>query len=201
MKHAHTSDRTVPRRILGAGALIVAMAFRAAPAAPQSAVKINAAALLLGVPHLAAETVHGKHTTFQLDVAASLWQSIKGQPFEVLMGIGEVRRYGGTAMQGPYVGVHLGVAVFRLQKWNYWGTSKYQAGRTALAGVTVGWAQRISETVTLDWFIGGGNQQALYRGFDAARGDAEYVGLNRSGEWLPYRGGVMVSIRRAQAPR
>ena len=181
--------------------LILALALRPAPAAPQSAFKINAAAGLVGVPHLAAETVHGKHTTFQLDIAASLWQSINGQPFEVLMGIGEVRRYCGAAMRGPYLGVHLGVAAFRLQKWNYWGTSKYQAGRTVLAGITIGWAQRISESVTLDWFIGGGNQQALYRGFDAARGDAEYVGWNRSGEWLPYRGGVMLSFVRPQTRR
>jgi hypothetical protein len=175
------------------GSLLVALLCSAATANAQTTIKVNAVPLALGMPHFGVETRLGGKLTAQLDVAASFWQSFGGPPFEVLMVVPEIRHYFRESMRGPYIGVHVGAAAFRLQKWNYWGTSRYQEGYTVLAGVTLGVAQRITEQWTLDWFVGGGNQQARYRGLDWALGGAEYVGLNRSGEWLPYRGGVMLS--------
>lgn len=175
--------------------LAVVLAFGGADLRAQTTIKVNAVSLSVGMPHIGVEKRLGAKLTAQLDVAASFWKSFGGPPFQVVILIPEIRRYFRGSMRGPYIGMHVGTALFRLQKWNYWGTSRFQEGYTVLAGLTFGVAQRITDQWTLDWFIGGGNQQALYRGRDWALGGAEYVGLNRSGEWLPYRGGVMLSYQ------
>jgi hypothetical protein len=196
LRNPPLSGAPVIRGFLTRAALVaVVIAFPCVNVQSQAALKLNAVPLLLGMPHVGIEAALGEKTSAQLDVAASFWQSFRGEPFEVLMVIPEIRRYWRSAMHGPYIGAHIGAAAFRLQKWNYRGTSHYQEGRSILVGITLGYEQRINDRWTFDWFIGGGNSQARYRGFDAARDDAEYIGLNRSGEWIPYRGGVMVSYR------
>jgi hypothetical protein len=48
----------------------------------------------------------------------------------------------------------------------------------------------------LDYFLGG-NQQGFYHGYYLSTGERYETAKNwnKSGEWLPYRGGVMVSYR------
>jgi hypothetical protein len=47
----------------------------------------------------------------------------------------------------------------------------------------------------LDCFVGGGNHQGFYKGYNIITGERyeKATNYNKSGEWLPYRGGVMVS--------
>jgi hypothetical protein len=50
----------------------------------------------------------------------------------------------------------------------------------------------------LDFFLGGGWHQGFYHGYYNDGTSGRYEGVenwNKSGEWLPYRGGVMVSYR------
>ena len=49
----------------------------------------------------------------------------------------------------------------------------------------------------LDVFLGGGNHQAFYKDYSLTTGERvdKAKDYNKSGEWLPYRGGVMVSYR------
>ena len=49
----------------------------------------------------------------------------------------------------------------------------------------------------LEVFIGGGSQQAFYKGYDAITGQRKEKAknYNKSGEWLPYRGGIMICYK------
>ena len=64
-------------------------------------------------------------------------------------------------------------------------------------GITVGYKVKINDKFMLDCFVGGGSSQGFYKGYNLSDG-ARYDGAehyNKSGEWLPYRGGVMVSYK------
>jgi hypothetical protein len=49
----------------------------------------------------------------------------------------------------------------------------------------------------LEFFLGGGSHQGFYKGYYLSTGERydSAEGYNKSGEWIPYRGGVMVSYR------
>ena len=159
----------------------------------QIAVKANATTLL-GYPQIGAEFVLGKKTTFQIDALASLWKSFNGAPQEFYMVVPEFRYYTSKAMEGFYIGVHVGGSKYRFQKWNYINTDAYQVGYSVLYGGTIGYQVKINEHFSLDAFLGGGSQQGYYKGYSLSTGE-RYEGkkdYNKSGEWLPYRGGIMV---------
>ena len=86
----------------------------------------------------------------------------------------------------------------KLQKWNYWDTNKYEHGFGYRLGVTVGYNIKLSDKFLLDFFAGGGWHQGFYHGYynDGTPGRYEKAeNWNKSGEWLPYRGGVMISYK------
>ncbi len=175
----------------------VAAAFARPLAAQRPAqIKVNATALV-AVPGVAYEIGLGDRAAFNLDATASLWRSIGGVPFHYLMVLPELRYYQRAGHEGFYGGIHVGGSIYRLQKWNYWGTDKYQEGFSRLAGITVGHVAPISPRWTLDAFIGGGNQHGFYRGYVKSTGERYDgdPGLNQSKEWLPYRLGVMFGYR------
>lgn len=163
----------------------------------QTYFKFNAPSTLLGIPQIGVETSLGKKTTFQADVLGSYWQSINGVPFKTLSVFTEVRYHFDENYKGIYVGGHIGGSTFELQKWNYINTGKYQKGFAMFFGVTVGYQIKINEKWMVDMFIGGGNQQAAYKGYYIGTNTRyEHVkGYNKSGEWLPYRGGIMFSYK------
>lgn len=144
---------------------------------------------LAGIPNFGAEFELGKHTGFQADIMASFW-TIDGVPYKFGVLIPEFRYYTKNYGVGFYIGAHVGGGIFRLQKWSQGG---FQEGYTVLFGATIGYQFKLSERFNLELFLGGGNQQANYKGFsletrervDGARG------FNKSGEFLPYRGGLM----------
>ena len=163
----------------------------------QTYVKVNALSTLLTVPHVGVETSIGDKTTFQLDITASFWKSINGKPHEFYIFIPEYRYHFQEKYNGFYVGGHIGATVFNFQKWNYWNTNLYQKGFGYLVGATIGYQKKINENIIMDCFLGGGNSQSFYKGYnlDTNTRYDEATQWNKSGEIIPYRLGVMISYR------
>lgn len=162
----------------------------------RSLLKLNASTLL-GIPGVAYERRLTPRTSFNLDVTGSPWRSIRGAPFEFLLIIPEWQLHSRDGRLGWYGGVHLGGAVYRIQKWNYRGSKRYQEGFSTLLGGTFGHKRLLRPNVLLDLFIGGGSQHGRYRGYDSATGE-QYAGvgqLDESREWVPYRAGVMFGVK------
>ena len=66
----------------------------------------------------------------------------------------------------------------------------------------VGYQFKWRENWNIDVFLGIGSSQGFYRGYDKISGDRidelhykEKRAYNRSGEIVPYRGGIMLSYR------
>lgn len=158
----------------------------------QTAIKGNITTLA-GVPNLGVEFNLGDHTTFQVDAMASFW-TIDGVPYKFGVLFPEFRYYTKQAGFGWYFGGHIGAGTFELQKWNQAKVNSFQRGYTILFGATIGYQFVLNERLNLEVFLGGGNQQANYKGYSletGERGDGA-KNYNKSGEWLPYRGGLML---------
>jgi hypothetical protein len=160
----------------------------------QTVIKTNLLTALVAVPHVGFETKIGKKSTFQLDVLASFWKGFNGGPQQFVIVIPEYRYYTKSVFEGFFVGVHVGGAAYKMQKWNYLNTEKYQEGYSILYGGTVGYQFKISNNFNAEIFVGGGSNQGYYKGYSMITG-ARYDGAehyNISGEIVPYRGGVML---------
>ncbi|GAB1855550.1 DUF3575 domain-containing protein [Flavobacteriaceae bacterium MHTCC 0001] len=158
----------------------------------QTSIKVNITTLV-AVPNIGAEFHLGEHTAFQFDIMASFW-TIDGVPYKFGVAFPEFRYYTKEAGYGFYFGAHIGGGIFKLQKWNQAVVNSYQEGFTILFGATLGYQFKLSERFNLELFLGGGSQQAQYKGYSletGERGDGA-VGYNKSGEFLPYRGGLML---------
>jgi len=163
----------------------------------QTYVKVNALTTLLTIPHIGIETSIGDKATFQFDITASFWKSVQGKPMEFYLFIPEYRYHFHEKYNGFYVGAHMGFTLFKFQKWNYLNTNKYEKGLGYVMGATIGYQKKIANRMLLDVFLGGGNSQGFYKGYYVGT-NTRYenaTNYNKSGEWLPYRGGVMVSYQ------
>jgi hypothetical protein len=162
----------------------------------QTYLKFNAPLTLLSAPQVGVETSLGKKFTFEGDVLGTYWESFNGAPLKILMVFAEGRYHFNGVYNGPYVGGHVGGGLFEFQKWNYLNSDNYQTGQALFFGVSIGYEIKINDKWMIDMFIGGGNQQAHYVGRHLATGERyEHSSYNKSGEWLPYRGGVMFSYK------
>lgn len=182
-------------RLFLMAALLFAAPIRRAEA--QSYIKFNGVTALLGVPSVGYERVTGERTSFQFDVTVSPWRSVGGAPLLFMMLVPEWRYHRKPGHTGLYVGAHLGATVFKVQKWNYRNTEFYQEGFGFILGGTVGYKKPLGDRWMLDTFFGGGTAQSLYKGYSMVTGE-RYDGAklwNVSGEWVPYRGGVMIAYR------
>ncbi|MDI9308821.1 MAG: DUF3575 domain-containing protein [Limnohabitans sp.] len=159
----------------------------------QTSVKANVTTIL-GFPQIGIETALGKKTSFQIDAFASLWKSFNEAPFEVYMVFPEFRYYPKKTMDGFFVGGHIGGSAYNFQKWNYINTDFYQKGYSIMYGVTIGYQIHINDRFALEAFLGGGHQEGFYKGYRLSDGSRYETAdnFNKSGEWLPYRGGIMV---------
>ena len=147
---------------------------------------------LIGFPHVGSEFRIGKKTTFQIDLFTSLWKSINNGPVKILMIIPESRYYYKSIDKGLYTGLHIGGAYYNLKRWDYKNLEYNQKGYSVLYGMSLGYKQEISKKISIDIFIGGGNQQGFYKGYDSQGNRYESATkYNKSGEWLIYRGGIM----------
>jgi hypothetical protein len=165
----------------------------------QTYIKGNAATALLLIPHVGIETSIGKKSTFQFDIMASFWSSIDGKPYEFSVFTTEYRYHFKEKYNGFYAGGHVGFDTYNVTKWGYGDVGVRSTGVGYLMGATIGYQKKINDKFLLDFFIGGGNHQGFYHSYYIETGERfaadKAVGRNKSGEWLPYRGGVMLSYR------
>jgi hypothetical protein len=160
----------------------------------QTNLKVNLITALVGIPEFGVETKIAKKLTFQFDVTASFWKSVNGYPQEFVMVFPEIRYYTKNINEGFFIGSHIGGSVYKLQKWNYLNSDRYQKGYNIMIGITLGYQFVVSERFNLELFAGAGSQQGFYKGYFLSTGE-RYDGaenFNKSGEFLPYRGGLML---------
>ena len=163
----------------------------------QTYAKINGVTALVLIPNIGIETSISKRITFQVDVTASFWKSVNKAPLQFLIIIPEIRYHFNENYNGFYIGANIGGSKFKLQKYDYSNLDVYQTGYNYFIGATVGYQKKISENIMLDLFFGGGSIQSFYKGFynnSTIRSDTA-LKYNKSGEFLPYRGGVMISYK------
>lgn len=160
----------------------------------QTSIKANLVTAPVLIPNVGVETVLGTNFSFQIDATASFWQSVNGAPQQFLMVFPELRYYPKASGQGFFVGGHIGGSTFKFQKPQYWNTDYYQQGFNYMLGVTLGYQFQLNDKWNLELFAGGGNQQANYKGYLISTGERydDATNYNKSGEWLPYRGGLML---------
>jgi len=162
--------------------------------------KVNAPFLPIGILNAGLEHQISKKYTVQADVFISPWKSFAGRHAQVYMGHLEGRYYFQEAFKHWYLGVNGGFGVFDLTKWNYSGTEKFQRGFSLMLGATVGYQFQWKERWNIDIFAGGGTSQGFYHGYENVPPDSfvRYEGAegwNKSGETIPYRGGIMISYK------
>ncbi|MCS4301415.1 MULTISPECIES: DUF3575 domain-containing protein [unclassified Chryseobacterium] len=174
-------------------------------------VKGNALFLPVGVFNLGVEKQISPKYTLQGDVFISPWKSFAGHELQFYSVSAEGRYYFQEAFKHWYIGANIAFAAYNLQKWNYWKdgsftndagevfqkSNLYQKGYSIMLGVTGGYQFQLSERWNLDLYATIGTSQGFYKGYDKTTGQRYdgADGLNRSGEIIPYRGGVMISYK------
>ncbi len=118
-------------------------------------------------------------------------------PLTIATAFVEGRYYPIQSFRGFFVGPNIGYGVWRLSKGivpAYWHTypNEYQVGSNFMAGLTLGYQFTLTKHWGLELSWGGGYSISLYEGHRSSDGSM-YVGLNKSGEWLPaYKGAVNI---------
>lgn len=177
--------------------IILAFLFISTFSISQTFIKVNTFTTLLTIPNIGIETRVSDKFTFQFDITASFWKSIKGNPRQFYLFIPEWRYHFKELNKGFYVGAHIGASIYNFQKWNYLNTNMYEEGLGYVMGATLGYKTKINNRFSLDCFLGGGSSQGFYKGYFIGTKERyeTAVKYNKSGEWLPYRGGVMLSYQ------
>ena len=177
-------------------------------------VKANALFLPIGMLNAGVEYQLNKKWTLQGDVFISPWKSFAGKYAQVYMIGFDGRYYFNEAFKHWYIGGNISFSRYIIQKYNYWNDNNYQYtpespiyktsdlyqdGFSYYLGATVGYQFELGKNWNMDLYVGGGSVQSFYKGFHKELGvrydtdpTREY---NRSGEWLPYRGGIMISYK------
>lgn len=167
----------------------------------QTYIKANAATVVVGIVNVGVEHQLTNKITAQADVFISPWKSFVGKPLQIYMGHLEGRYYFKEAFKSWYVGLNAGGAAYELQKWNYAGKNTFQRGFGLMIGGVVGYQFKWTDRLNVDAFVGGGTMQAFYHSYTREGNQVtRYVedtadGYNKSGEILPYRGGLMISYK------
>jgi hypothetical protein len=137
--------------------------------------------------------------TIQGDFLLSPWKSFADNHAQIFMINIDGRYYFSEAFKKWYLGLNTGTAVFDITKWNYSGTYKFQRGFNIMFGATIGYQLQIKEKWNLDFYLSGGSVQSFYHGYEnIPEGRVRYDDAekwNKSGEFLPYRGGIMLSYK------
>ncbi len=180
--------------------------------------KANALFLPVGMLNVAVEHGFSEHITGQADLFISPWKSFAGKHAQVYMLGFNGRYYFNEAFRKFYLGVDVSFARFNIQKWGYWNdnfyvhkngdvtpyinSNLYQRGYSFMIGGLAGYQFTLGERWNLDIFLGFGTMQSFYKGYDKISGDrydtdGDSMGRqnNRSGEFLPYKGGLMISYK------
>ena len=178
----------------------------------QTELKFNLASALVLVPNVGIEVQLSDRFGYQLDTSASFYDNIEGSPFHMTQIFNELRFYPKTKKNNRsfFIGAHVGYGMYnlRLPKWittivdtEYKEEGSYQYGRNAYYGITLGKKIPLkNERFNLEVFIGGGSSQSNYKYYNK---DEQRIfaitnfkrKFNKSGEELPYRGGVMLTYK------
>ncbi len=172
--------------------------------------KANALFLPVGIINAGAEFQVGKKMTLQPEIFVSPWKSFSGKYFQVYMAGMDARYYFDEAFNHWYVGANISFTRFIMQKWNYWHdgpfqyepdspiyttSDLYQDGYSIIIGAVVGYQFKIAENWNMDLYVGAGSSQSEYKGYHKVLGVRYDSDPNRSGEFIPYKGGVMISYK------
>tara|TARA_B100001027_G_scaffold108074_1_gene74469 strand:+ start:301 stop:882 length:582 start_codon:yes stop_codon:yes gene_type:complete len=176
---------------------------------PQLEAKVNVLTSLALIPNVGIEIQTGEKNSLQLDVLASFWNKLNNSktPLHINQTFLEYRFYKRNDLSGLYVGPHIGYGMFTLKKPNFaviydnysggnYDNDTYQSGRVAFYGITLGYKKRLSQRISLEVFIGGGYSMANYKAYrEDIRTDIRdsWRTFNRSGEFVAYRGGLMIN--------
>lgn len=184
------------------------------PAPKNIYIKANALFLPIGMLNAGVEYQLKEKITLQADVFISPWKSFAGKKAQVyMMGI-EGRYYFKEAFKHWYIAGNISGARYIIQKWNYWSddpykytdesptyitSDLYQDGYSLMIGATVGYQFQLSDRWNMDLYLGGGTIQSFYRGYHKDLGIRYDIDptrdFNRSGEFAPYRGGIMIGYK------
>ncbi len=161
-------------------------------------VKINLLSLPLAMPNIAFETKLSPHYSMQISSFISPWKSFKNNHLQAYMGFLEGRYYFSQFGEKWFAGPNIGVGVFDIAKWNYWNSGKFQRGYSIFFGVTGGYAWKWKKNLGFETFISVGTSQGFYHGYESTieninRYEKTYKRWNRSGEFIPYQGGIMLT--------
>ncbi|WP_294274453.1 DUF3575 domain-containing protein [uncultured Chryseobacterium sp.] len=175
-------------------------------------IKGNALFIPIGVLNAGVEYQLSKKYTLQGDIFISPWKSFAGHEFQYYSVSAEGRYYFDEAFRHWYVGANIATSAFVLQKWNYWkagvyenketgekyeNSELYQKGHSVIFGITAGYQFNLSDRWNIDVYATAGTSQDFYKGYERSTGrryDSAQK-FNKSGEILPYRGGVMISYK------
>lgn len=161
----------------------------------QTYIKTNGLYWLAGIPNISGETKLSDRFTFNIDCVYSPWESFFGYKFKFVQVIPEVRFFFKQSFKGFYGGFYSAAHRFNMTKWNYRDNKHlYQKGWGASLGATLGYQHQISKRWQLDSYLGGGWQISRYRGYNKKTNE-RYIGLNNSGEWLPYKIGIAFAYK------
>lgn len=163
-------------------------------------VKGNGLLATVGLINLGVEHQISERYTIQGDFFISPWKQISNNHAQIYMGHIEGRYYFDKAFSKWYVGLNTGFGLFDITKWNYFNTNAYQRGFNCMFGGAMGYQWQVNSKWNIDLFIGGGFSEGFYHGYKKMdSGEVKRVDgatrWNKSGEWLIYRGGVMISYR------
>ena len=186
--------------------------FIAMPLHAQTEVKFNMATAALLIPNVGIEIPISNHSSVQLDVLGSFWDSFNGDPLQIIQVFPEYRYYLKPERSGLFVGGHVGFGMFTMQKPGYLvlydkytvgspynkkqADGSYESGRVTFYGLTLGYKHWLNDRWGLELFVGGGLSQSNYKGYSRLEridvGEENYRDFNGSGEVLLYRGGLML---------
>ena len=178
----------------------------------QTELKFNLASALVLVPNVGIEVQLSDRFGYQLDTSASFYDNIEGSPFHMTQIFNELRFYPKTKKNNRsfFIGAHVGYGMYnlRLPKWittivdtEYKEEGSYQYGRNTYYGITIGKKIPLkNKKFNLEIFVGGGSSQSNYKYYNK---DEQRIfaitnykrKFNKSGEELPYRGGLMLTYR------
>lgn len=173
------------------------------PMRSQTELKFNVATALILIPNFGVEIPIGDRSSAQLDVLGSFWDTIDGSAFHLNQIFPEYRFYSQSERKGWFGGVHIGFGMFTMRKPSLpwfpgYPPGFYQSGRMTFTGVSLGYKKHLSSQWALEVFLGGGKSHAVYRNYrksDWSRWDDTTRQFNKSSEWVPYRGGLLLIYR------
>ena len=177
----------------------------------QTELKFNLATAPLLIPNIGIEVKLSEKLGYQLDTSASFYNDIEGSPFHMTQIFNEFRYYPNkNQKRNFFIGAHVGYGMYniRLPKWiatisgsEFKEEGSYQYGRNAYYGITIGKKIPLkNEKFNLEIFIGGGSSQSNYKYYNKQEQRIFAIStfkrkFNKSGEELPYRGGLMLTYK------